>query len=99
MQKFKGVDVSTRSRGNMRNPVVMPISADDWLKKLAFVGKQTKEMMDELRPFVRCGCMKKLRPHEAYKCLYCGEWYCKECAEEHFGKTVEQHRKEHPIEA
>ena len=25
---------------------------------------------------------------EAYRCLYCGVFYCKECAEEHFGMRV-----------
>jgi hypothetical protein len=34
--------------------------------------------------------------HNAYKCLYCGQWYCMQCAEEHFGKTITQYREEHP---
>ena len=75
------------------------VNTNEWEQKITFVYKQTKEMMDEIRPFVRCCCFKKLKPHQAYKCLFCGEWFCKECAELHFGKTVEQYRKEHPIEA
>lgn len=73
------------------------ISKEDWDKKINFVMKQTKEMLDPIRPFVRCGCLKKLWPQNAFRCLYCGEWYCKECAEKHFGKTVKQYRDEHPI--
>ena len=70
---------------------------ETWPEKLAFVAKQTKEFMDENRSFVRCYCMRKLKPHQAYKCLYCEEAYCKSCAETHFGKTVEQYRIENPI--
>jgi len=67
------------------------IHQETWQEKLAFVGKQRKQMMDVNRPFVRCWCMQKLWPHQAYKCLYCDEWYCKSCAEGHFGKTVDQY--------
>jgi len=76
---------------------VPQILASQWRQKIAFVGKQTKEMLDPIRGFVRCSCKKKLWPHHAFRCLYCGEWYCKTCAEEHFGKTVEQYRNENPI--
>lgn len=65
--------------------------------KVEFVAKQTGEANDKFRPFVRCGCWKKLWMPEAYKCLYCDEWYCRECAEIHFGKTVEEYRAENPI--
>ncbi len=64
------------------------------LDKLQFVYEQTKQLMDKHRPFVRCGCNKKLWPHQVYKCLYCEEAYCKSCAEIHFGKTVSQYKKE-----
>jgi len=37
---------------------------------------------------IRCGCNKMVRIIEAYRCLYCGVFYCKECAEEHFGMRV-----------
>ena len=66
--------------------------------KSAFVFKQTKEFMDKIRPFVRCGCLKMLKPHQAYKCLYCEEAFCKPCAEIHFGKTVAEYREENPIQ-
>lgn len=73
------------------------ISLNDWKNKISFVGKQTKQMLDPVKSFVRCSCNKKLWPHHAFRCLYCGEWYCKKCAEKHFGKTVEQYRIENPI--
>ena len=68
-----------------------------WKQKMAFVGNQTRQMMDKIKPFVRCECQKKLKPINAFRCLYCGQWYCKECAEVHFGKTVSQYRVENPI--
>lgn len=34
---------------------------------------------------VKCGCNKKVKLIYAYRCLYCSVWYCKECAEQHFG--------------
>jgi len=74
---------------------IVPI--EDWRRKLHVVAKQTKELMDDIRPFVRCGCLRKLWPHQAYKCLYCEEAFCKPCAEIHFGKTVAEYRAENPI--
>lgn len=29
-----------------------------------------------------------------YQCLYCRVWFCHQCAEEHFGKTVAEYRAE-----
>ena len=65
------------------------------------VYKQTKETVDqEARGVtvrlatVTCPCDRKRSLMHMYKCLYCSVWFCKECAEEHFGKTVEQYRAE-----
>jgi len=63
--------------------------------------------VDDLNNFVRCQGTQPSRPdglgHEecrhvmpidrAYKCLYCGFWFCTTCAEKHFGKTREEHRE------
>lgn len=40
----------------------------------------------------RCG--KKVSIDRAYKCLYCGYWFCADCAEKHFGKTRDEYREE-----
>lgn len=74
------------------------ISAADWEQKLKTVYQQTKQVLDPVRPFVVCGCNKKLQIQHAYKCLYCGEWYCAPCAEVHFGQTRQEYRKTHPVE-
>jgi hypothetical protein len=59
-----------------------------------FIIYQTSLANDKIRPFMRCGCLKKLELTNAYKCLYCKEWFCEECAEKHFGKTIEEYNKQ-----
>ena len=39
-----------------------------------------------------CGLRRDLAL--AFKCLYCGVWFCFNCAEIHFGKTVADYHKE-----
>ena len=41
---------------------------------------------------IRCVCLKLQSWKDMYKCLYCLVFYCRECAEQHFGRTVEQYR-------
>lgn len=47
---------------------------------------------------ITCQCGAKRAVVRSFKCLYCHVWFCQKCAEEHFGKTVEQNRKENPVE-
>lgn len=37
---------------------------------------------------IRCGCNKLIGWQYMFRCLYCGVWFCKSCAEEHFGYKV-----------
>lgn len=86
------LDANIELDKNMPN---VPIK--DWQQKLHVVANQTKQLMDKNGSFVRCGCLRKLKPHQAYKCLYCEEAFCKTCAEIHFGKTIAEYRTENPI--
>lgn len=43
---------------------------------------------------ITCSCGQKRHLTLAFKCLYCGQWFCFSCAEQHFGKTVEEYREE-----
>jgi hypothetical protein len=45
-----------------------------------------------------CGCGQLRALELAYRCLYCGEWYCFRCAEVHFGMTVQQWRESKRVE-
>jgi hypothetical protein len=39
---------------------------------------------------ITCGCGLPRALNLAYKCLYCGEWFCFSCAETHFGTTYRE---------
>lgn len=61
-------------------------------KKLEFMAEQNrllhtqeKEGVPLMKVKIRCGCHKLLPWWVMVKCLYCGIFYCPECAEEHFG--------------
>lgn len=59
--------------------------------KCSVVAGQLKEAM---RGHVTCECGLKMPLRYAYRCVYCGEWYCQTHAEMHFGKTREQYNAE-----
>ena len=66
----------------------------DAKSKQDFVAKQFREAMYQEGKTVQevtCGCGLTMPLRFAYKCLYCGEFYCQSCAEQHFGKTREQY--------
>jgi len=41
----------------------------------------------------RCG--KVVSIEYAFRCLYCGFWFCQSCAEQHFGMTRAEHVDEY----
>ena len=61
-------------------------------QKLRFMGWQIKMIKEQVgrdiaadKVTVKCGCNKKIKVLYAYRCRYCGIFYCASCAEEHFG--------------
>ena len=42
-------------------------------------------------PMVTCHCGKRQPLRFMYKCYYCEEYLCEDCAPEHFGKTRERY--------
>lgn len=38
---------------------------------------------------IRCGCLKLVRWVYMYRCLYCGIFFCRECAQEHYQPASE----------
>ena len=64
------------------------------LSKQDFVAMQWRETMQGNIPMVTCECGLNMPLRFAFRCLYCGQWYCTTCAEIHFGKTREQYNKE-----
>lgn len=53
---------------------------------------QTRELGDAFwKTSVTCGdCGRKVGMLFAYRCYYCGIFFCVECAEKHFGKKREE---------
>lgn len=46
------------------------------------------------RGSVECECERVVQIRFMYRCLYCGIWFCQQCAEIHFGKTREEWAKD-----
>jgi hypothetical protein len=66
-------------------------------KKLVFMREQIELLHEQERngtPLmhikIRCGCNKMVTWWMMIRCLYCGVFYCVECAEEHFGMRREK---------
>ena len=44
----------------------------------------------------RCRCGSQIDPFDtSVKCLYCAEWFCLTCAEDHFGETRQGWKDNH----
>lgn len=51
---------------------------------LRAIGNQSRELGGtELTVTCPCGARRNVR--SAFRCFYCGVWFCSSCAEEHFG--------------
>lgn len=59
----------------------------------AFADKQWQQVKGA-RPTVTCECGDTYPLRFMYRCLYCKIYLCEECAEIHFGKTVEEYFSE-----
>ena len=57
--------------------------------KAARMREQWKEAFTQTT--VHCGCGRLRALTMAFRCIYCGEWYCLPCAEAHFGEGVLEH--------
>lgn len=62
------------------------IEKADTPQHATLVAKQCDSVL--LRRTVTCECNTILPVEAAFRCLYCGIWFCRRCAERHFGKTV-----------
>ena len=53
--------------------------------------------MRKCKDQVTCVCGNKIYLRVAYKCLYCGIWFCRSCAKRHFGTNEEKTVSNFPI--
>ncbi len=73
----------------------------DLTEKEGFIQKQIRETVQQEKEGVTvrmatitCGCGTKRAVVKMFQCLYCNQWYCTICAEQHFGKTISEYRAE-----
>lgn len=64
-------------------------------EKINFMSFQLKMIKEQVglgiaadKTTVKCGCQKKIKVLYSHRCLYCGIYYCRECAQEHFGYRI-----------
>ena len=61
----------------------------EWIKKQRF------DLSRSGQGHTNCRCGKLMDSlYTGYRCLYCKEWFCTLCAEEHFGMTQQQWKDE-----
>lgn len=63
---------------------------DERLETLAHVNKQLREIKRFDPVKLTCGCGRRMLLHRATRCLYCGVFFCQQCAEIHFGQTIKE---------
>ena len=57
-------------------------------EQMRLIHNQEKDGIPITRVKIRCGCHKLVVWWGMYRCLYCSLFYCKDCAEIHFGAKV-----------
>lgn len=67
--------------------------AGDIEAKRTLYKAQFKELMCQGHAMVTCGCGRTVPVRFAYRCFFCGIWFCRPCAEAHFGERP-QHVEE-----
>lgn len=60
----------------------------------SFLKKQWESAVDKHE--IKCLCGKRRALELAFRCLYCGAWFCADCAGEHFGDSREWWRNHFP---
>lgn len=73
----------------------------DNLEKATFIQTQIRETVKQeaagitiRSATITCRCGWERSALLMYKCLYCQEWFCTICAEQHFGKTIKEYHEE-----
>jgi len=64
---------------------------DDQAKKKLLHDQHAEAMESNT---IHCSCGQIRAMVKAYRCLYCGIYFCTTCMEAHCGKTIQQWREE-----
>lgn len=66
------------------NADVEAVHSGERIPVLRTIGKQSKEL-NGIERSVTCPCGSRRNVRSLFQCLYCEVWFCRECAEDHFG--------------
>lgn len=66
-------------------------------EKNIIIQKQFKQAKGD-NPKITCACGFTVPVRFSYRCYYCDQFFCYECAKLHFGKSREQYKKEKIME-
>jgi hypothetical protein len=56
----------------------------DYSEKRKLIRQQEKEARAEYPTILTCGCGNKVPIRFMHRCYYCKQWFCEDCADEHF---------------
>jgi hypothetical protein len=62
-------------------------------EKYTAVLNQIREAKQELPSMITCGCGVRRPIRFMFRCYFCGEFYCQDCAAIHFGQNREDYLK------
>ena len=66
--------------------VPVPLSAEETVLRRVALRKQLIEVREDPERRVTCiDCGRRISLTRAFRCLYCGFWFCPMCARIHFG--------------
>lgn len=69
----------------------VPENDEERIQLLQIVKNQSKELAVLTGMKVTCYCGKRINVyHHAYRCYFCGIYFCRKCAARHFNKVIEE---------
>jgi len=77
-----------RDQGRQMNSTQEYIDRADTDEKKGIIGQQWQDAISKGTIVCPCGINRALAV--AYRCLYCGVYFCCGCAEKHFGQTIQE---------
>lgn len=63
------------------------VSLEIMNSQIRIIKKQESDEIPAKFTRIRCVCNNFVIWRYTYRCLYCGIWFCKDCAEKHFGEN------------
>ncbi len=87
---------NTKKHSNLMPALIEYLEMADTDEKKGLLKSQWKEAVESHT--VHCACGQIRAVELAYRCLYCGIWFCVPCAEFHFEMTLLEWKKKKRVE-